>query len=102
MVSGRRATLAALLQVSGAEDEARRAAADRLAPARAPGDCRAQAVYHLLCGDVDTGADWVEKAIAERDGSMMYYLQFVVCRALRASARWPKIARMVNLPDRNW
>ena len=33
---------------------------------------------------------------------MMYYLQFVVCRALRASARWPKIARMVNLPDRNW
>ena len=96
-----RATLAALLHVSGAEDEAL-PLQQSLGSGETPGDCRAQALYHLLRGDVDTGADWVEKAIAERDGSMMYYLQFVVCRALRASARWPKIARMVNLPDRNW
>jgi hypothetical protein len=40
----------------------------------------------------------VEKAIAEHDGSMLYYLQFVVCGPLRASARWRKIVQMVNLP----
>ncbi len=93
-----RATLAALLHVCGAEDEALQLQRS-LGTGETPGDCRAQALYHLLRGDVDTAADWVEKAIAERDGSMLYYLQFVVCRPLRASARWPKIARLVNLPD---
>jgi hypothetical protein len=62
------------------------------------GDCRAQAVYHLLCGDVDTGVDWAERAIAERDLSMMYNLRVVVCQPLGASHRWPAIAQMGNLP----
>jgi hypothetical protein len=30
---------------------------------------------------------------------MMYYLRFVVCRSLKASHRWPAIARLINLPD---
>jgi TolB-like protein/Tfp pilus assembly protein PilF len=93
-----RATLAALLRVSGAEDEAK-ALQRSLGSGEGFGDCRAHALYHLLSGDVDTGADWTEKSIAERDFSMMYYLRFVVCRPLQASARWPTIARMVNLPD---
>ena len=59
----------------------------------------ARSVYHLLCGDIDTAADWVEKSIDERDHSMMFYLRFVVCQPLRASHRWPKIARMLNLPS---
>ena len=63
--------------VSGEEDEAR-ALYQSLGTGKDFGDCRAQAVYHLLCGDVDTGADWAEKAIAERDHSMMYYLRFVI------------------------
>jgi hypothetical protein len=29
---------------------------------------------------------------------MMVYLRFVVSRGLRASHRWPKISKMVNLP----
>ncbi len=90
------ATLAALLRVSGEDDEAR-ALYQLVGSGKDFGDSRAQAVYYLLCGDVNPGADWTEKAIAERDGSMMYYLRFVVSRALRASDRWPKIARMVNL-----
>ena len=57
-----RATLAALLQGSGAEDEAR-ALKQSLGSGEVFGDCRAQAVYHLMCGDVDSGADWTEKAI---------------------------------------
>ena len=62
------------------------------------GDARAQALFHLLCGEIDQGADWAEKAIAQRDPSMMFYLRFVVSRGLRASHRWPKIAKMINLP----
>jgi serine/threonine-protein kinase len=92
------ATLAALLRLSGKEDEAR-ALYQTLGTGASFGDCRVQAIYHLLCGDVDEGAAWVEKAIAERDHSMMYYIRFVVCRGLRASAHWPRIARMINLPS---
>jgi hypothetical protein len=29
----------------------------------------------------------------------MFYLHFVVCKELRASHRWPKIAKMLNLPE---
>lgn len=53
----------------------------------------------LLCGDVDKGADWAEKAINEGDLVMRtVYIRFVACKQLRASSRWPKLARMVNLP----
>jgi tetratricopeptide (TPR) repeat protein len=69
-----------------------------LGSGEAPGDARAHALFHLLCGEIDQGADWTEKAIEQRDSSMMLYVRFVVCRGLRASHRWPKIAKMVNLP----
>jgi len=52
----------------------------------------------LLCGELNQGADWVEKAIEQRDASMMVYLRFVVCKGLRVSHRWAQIAKMVNLP----
>jgi hypothetical protein len=29
---------------------------------------------------------------------MMVYLRFVVCKGLRSSHRWPKIANMINMP----
>jgi len=54
-------------------------------------------VYHILCGEIDAGADWTEKAIAERDPGMMFYLRFTFYRPLRASPRWARIARMLNL-----
>jgi TolB-like protein/tRNA A-37 threonylcarbamoyl transferase component Bud32 len=92
------ATLAAMLRMTGADQEAEELR-QSLGSGEAVGDCRAQAVYHLLCGDIETGADWTERALAERDFSMMYYLRFVICRPLRRSARWPHIARMVNRPD---
>jgi TolB-like protein/Tfp pilus assembly protein PilF len=84
-----RATLAAMLRITGAEHEAEELR-QSLGSGDGVGDCRAQAVYHLLCGDIDAGADWTERALAERDPSMMYYLRFVICRPLRASARWPR------------
>jgi serine/threonine-protein kinase len=92
------ATLAAVLRVRGKDDEAR-ALHQMLGTGSAFGDCRAHAIYHLLSGEIDAGADWAEKSLAERDQSMMYYLRFVVCRSLKASDRWPAIARLINLPD---
>ena len=62
------ATLAALLRRSGDEAEAR-TLYESLGTGERFGDPRAQAVYHLLCGDVDTAADWVEQAIDQRDHS---------------------------------
>ena len=94
-----RATLAALLRLSRAEgaDAESRSLVASLGSGMG-GDCRARAIYHLLCGDVDAGADWAATAIADRDFSMLWYLRFVVCRPLRASHRWPSIARTLNLP----
>jgi len=69
-----------------------------LGSGQTPGDARSHALYHLLSGEVDQGADWAEKAIDERDASMMVYLRFVVSKGLRASHRWPKMAKMLNLP----
>ena len=66
----------------------------------AVGDAPAHALFHLLCGDVDQGADWAERAIDERNLSMMIYLRFVVSKELRASYRWPKIESMLNLHAR--
>ena len=91
------ATLAALLRLSGEEAEAR-ALAERLGSGEGVGDCRARAVYHILCGEIDAAADWTEKAIAERDPGMMFYLRFTLFRPLRASRRWPRIAGLLNLP----
>lgn len=89
--------LAALLRRNGEEEESRSIAKD-LGSGEALGDARAHALFHLICGEIDQGADWVEKAIEQRDSSMRFYLGFVICRNLRASYRWPKIAKMVNLP----
>ena len=89
--------LAGLTRRNGEEIESK-SLEKALGSAEALGDARAHALFHLLCGEIDQGADWVEKAIAQRDPSMMFYLRFVVSRGLRASHRWPKIAKMINLP----
>ena len=52
--------LTALLQSTGAHDEAR-ALKQSLGSGEVFGDCRAQAVYHLMSGDVDTG--FVERVL---------------------------------------
>ncbi|HXY08618.1 MAG TPA: hypothetical protein VEI52_12325, partial [Terriglobales bacterium] len=89
--------LAALTHRNGEEVESK-SLAKALGSGEALGDARAHALFHLLCGEIDRGSDWAEKAIEQRDPSMMFYLRFVVCKGLRASHRWPKVAKMINLP----
>ena len=57
------------------------------------------AIYHLCCGEIDLAADWCEKAIAEREPIGTLALQTSIAQPLRASARWPKLAVLMNLPE---
>jgi TolB-like protein/Tfp pilus assembly protein PilF len=93
------AVLAALLYRGEYYEEAQ-SVAKKLGSGGMPGDARALALFHLLRGEVDEGADWVERAIHEGDLAMRtVYIRFVACKQLRASRRWPKIAKMINLPQ---
>ena len=43
-------------------------------------------------------ADWVEKAIEERQFAVFFFLRSHG-QTLRASPRWPALARMLKLPE---
>jgi tetratricopeptide (TPR) repeat protein len=55
-------------------------------------------VFHTCCEEIDLAADWIEKAIEERHFIAAYWLQTAIAEPLRASPRWPKLAKMMNLP----
>jgi hypothetical protein len=52
------------------------------------------AAYHLARLEIDQAADWIGKAIEERDSAVPVLLPYV-----RTSSRWPALAKMMNLPD---
>jgi tetratricopeptide (TPR) repeat protein len=71
----------------------------RASSADAYGTPMALAVFHAMCGETDAAADWFERAIAQRDPSVVGYLRTPVMQILRSSPRWPAIAKQMNLPD---
>ena len=91
------AVLAALTRREGAVAESL-SLTQALGAGAAVGGATVHALFHLLCGEVDLGADWAEKAIGERNLTITLYLRFVVAKELRASLRWLKIAKMLNFP----
>jgi tetratricopeptide (TPR) repeat protein len=70
----------------------------QLSPDQGYVDPIGRAIFHLLCGDLDRTADWAEKAIEERQTAVLFFLN-AHAQALRSSARWPSLARMMNLPE---
>ena len=58
-----------------------------------------RALYHLLSSEFDVAADWFEKMIEVRDPFAISYARSPIVRPLRESARWPKLAAMMKLPD---
>jgi tetratricopeptide (TPR) repeat protein len=58
-----------------------------------------RAWYHLLCSEVAEAARWYEKMIDAREVFAPFYANSPYTRELRASPYWPKLARMMNLPD---
>jgi TolB-like protein len=58
-------------------------------------------IFYTYCGEIDLAADWFEKAIEERYPGIALWLQGAAGEPLRASPRWPKLAKMMNLPEKD-
>jgi TolB-like protein/Tfp pilus assembly protein PilF len=90
--------LAGVLALSGDIDRAE-GLLEKLRPGQAYGAPRALAIFHLLCGEVEKAADWTGKAIEQRDPLITFFLRHPLAKALRSTARWPALAKMMNLPE---
>jgi tetratricopeptide (TPR) repeat protein len=55
-------------------------------------------LYHVLCSETEPAADWYERAIEQRDPFALVFANGPLGSTFRQSARWPKLARMMNLP----
>ena len=57
-----------------------------------------QTMFHLVCGEIDAAMDWYQQDIELRrpNAPMIAFAGFL--EPLRASPRWPHVARMMNLP----
>jgi hypothetical protein len=80
-------------QISRAE-----ALLEKLAPVQTYGTPLGLMFFHLVCRKIDEAAQWAEKAIDQRDMRIIMFLSLPLMRRLRASARWPVLARAMNLP----
>ncbi len=60
---------------------------------------RALAIYHWMRGDLDAMADWMEKAIDQRDPAIALMLRQWYGRELHSTPRWAALMRKLNLPE---
>jgi tetratricopeptide (TPR) repeat protein len=90
--------LAGLLKRAG---ETRRAEEllEKLRPVDTYGVPRGLAVYHWALREFDAEADWLEKAIDQRDSYAAVYLRVWYGRELRSTPRWAGLMRKLNLPE---
>jgi Flp pilus assembly protein TadD len=56
--------------------------------------------YHLVCSEIDATIDWYERGIDEHQPRMALYASAGFFKPLRSSPRWPKLAKMMNLPEK--
>jgi serine/threonine-protein kinase len=64
-----------------------------------PRPLSARVLYHLLCSDIDWAADWYERAINAREPFALLCAAGPLSSEFRQSSRWPKLARMMNMPS---
>ncbi len=88
--------LAALLVRIGERDRAETLVAEM---GSSPTPIWGRVWYHLLCSEIDAAAVWYEKMIEVRDIFAPIYANSPYTAELRASPYWPKLARMMKLPD---
>ena len=56
-------------------------------------------VYYLMTRDLDQAARWFNEMIELRDPFVLIYLRSRALQPLREHARWPELARKMNLPE---
>ena len=54
--------------------------------------------YHLVRSEIDAAIDWYERAIEQRQPTALELASAGFFKPLRSSPRWPRLARMMNLP----
>jgi TolB-like protein/tetratricopeptide (TPR) repeat protein/predicted Ser/Thr protein kinase len=86
-------TLAGLLARAGEKDRAEKLLAT--IPLAGP---VGMYLYHLLCSEIDAATDCYAQGIEQRNLRAMVIASAGFLKPLRASPRWPKLARMMNLP----
>ena len=94
--------LAGLLSLTGS-DERSKALVNQLLPETTFGAPFGLALYYLATGDLDGCADWLEKAIDQRDLWVSFLLNVgnIGGRVMWSSPRWPRLAQLMNLnPER--
>jgi hypothetical protein len=52
-----------------------------------------------LCSEIDAVAEWYEKSIELREPMAATRCNALRYKPLRDSPRWPKLAKMMNLPQ---
>jgi serine/threonine-protein kinase len=58
------------------------------------------AIFHCICGETEQAAEWTERAIEARDQLVaMILLSPPYGPILRRSSLWPRLAKMMNLPE---
>jgi len=55
--------------------------------------------YHLCGSEIDAAFDWYEKGIEQRQQFAALWASSAQLKPLRSSPRWPKLAKMMNLPE---
>jgi tetratricopeptide (TPR) repeat protein len=71
----------------------------KLRPGDAFGVPMGLAVYHWVLREFDAEADWIEKAIDQRDPNSPVFLRTWYGRELRSTPRWAGLMRKLNLPE---
>lgn len=56
-------------------------------------------LYHLFCAEIDEAAHWYEKMIHQREPFAIIFARDSVLKPLHTSRHWPRLARLMNLPE---
>jgi TolB-like protein len=87
---------AAVLARLGEKD---RAAALVREGGESPNPIWGRVLYHLFCSEIDQAARWYERMIQQREPFAVIFASDSVLKPLRISGHWPKLARLMNLPE---
>jgi tetratricopeptide (TPR) repeat protein len=91
--------LAGMLARTGQGDRAD-ALTNQLMPGTTFGAPFGLSLRYLAVGDLDSAADWLEHALEQRDLWVSFLLNVgnIGGRVMWASPRWPKLAKLMNVP----